>query len=261
MTINPSTPRNIDIYEAIERKVKMSLNCVQVGVVQSFDAENQLATIKIAMKQVTNISNDGTRSIREYPLLLECPTFILSGGNGFLTMPISQGDNCLVLFNDRDIDTWMNNGDGGVPTTARFHDLSDGFCLVGVRPLTDSLASYLESGIRLSNNGNSVIDLLNNLIETTAALFLHNGDHEVTGNSAVGGNQEVTGDSEVGGNLLVNGGMTVLGAVEGTGSGTLTIDADIIQVSGREIHAGNGATGTFESVTVVDGIVTGGTPV
>tara|TARA_R110000744_G_scaffold185884_1_gene305270 strand:- start:9730 stop:10455 length:726 start_codon:yes stop_codon:yes gene_type:complete len=240
MTLNPSTPNRIDIYDALARKINMGLNCVKVGVVQSFDSSTQLATIKIAMKQVVDIGIDDVKTLQEYPLLLECPVFVLSGGSDFISMPITEGDNCLILFNDRDIDTWLNSGDGGIPATSRLHDLSDGFCLVGVRPLTDSIASYLASGIRLSHNGDSLIDLVDGLIETTATLFKQNGDMQVTDN------------------MLVEGGLTVIGTVTGNGSGVMNIDANMVQSGGRSIHAGNGASGTFTQVTVVDGIVIGG---
>lgn len=252
MTIKPASPRKIDIYDALERKIRMGLNCVQVGVVQEFNTETQLASVKIAMKQVVRINEDGTQELREYPLLLECPTFVLSGSNDFISFPISEGDNCLVLFNDRDIDTWLNAGDGGFPTTVRAHDLADAFCLVGVRPLTASIATYLADGIRISHDVGAIIDLKDNLIESAATLFRHDGNMEVTGNVLIKGDTEIEQD------LLVRQGMTVLGTVEGNASGDLNIDADIVQSGGREIRAGNGASGTFNIVTVVDGIVISG---
>jgi len=246
MTNNPSQPRKMDVYDAIDRRTKLSLNCVQVGVVQSFDSSTQLATVKIAMKQVTNIDDQGVKTLQEYPLLLECPTFTLSGGSDFISMPISNGDNCLVLFNDRDIDAWLKSGDGGFPTTSRAHDLADGFCLVGVRPLTDSIASYLADGIRISHSVDAIMDFKDNLIESAATLFKHNGDIEVTGNA------EIEQNLEVGGN------MTITGDMFGNG-GTVTINDNITQQSGKVLSAGNGATGTFTTVTVLNGIVTGGT--
>jgi len=62
---------------------------------------------------------------------------------------------------------------------------------------------------------------------------------------------------EIDGNLTVRENMTIEGTTYGNG-GDWNIDANIQQSSGRSIHAGNGANGTFNIVTVVDGIVTGG---
>ena len=144
-------PQTMDIYDALERRTKRGINCIQVGVIQSFDTNSQLATVEIAMKQVTNVDDKGVKTIKDYPLLVECPCVTIQGGGDFISFPISKGDNCLVLFNDRDIDYWLNNGAGGVPTTTRMHDISDGFALVGLNPLTQSIVGYLANGIRLSH--------------------------------------------------------------------------------------------------------------
>lgn len=235
-----SRPDNSTVLKAQQRETQLSINCVKIGTIIEFDPNTQLASVQIAYKQVVSVDEAGNETLRDYPLLLECPVVVLFGGVDIISLPIQKGDSCLVLFNDRDIDYWLNHGDGGVPTTARLHDISDGVALVGIRPLTNSITNYLANGIRLSHGqGNSQIDLKENLIESIATLFLHNGNMEVTGNH------------------LVKGNFTVEGTTYGNG-GTWTIDSDIQQVSGRSIHAGNGATGTFHVVTVVDGIVTGG---
>lgn len=256
------TPDLGSTLDAARQQTTAMLNCVQIGEIQSFDAVTQLATVKIAMKQTKDISEDGTRTLVEYPLLLECPVFFLFGGNDFLSMPITAGDGCIILFNDREIDQWLNHGPDQYPVSIRTHDLSDAIALVGIRPLTNSVVGYLTNGIRLSHgNGNTRIDLKTNLIESLATLLLHNGNIQVTGNGLIEGNLTVEGNTVVQGNLTVEG--------QGYGNGgTMTIDANLTltggktfdapTVNGGTVHAGNGATGTFSTVTVVDGIVTGG---
>lgn len=229
------------------RDTQLSINCTQIGTIQSFDRSTQLATIKIAMKQVVGYDETGAKILRDYPLLLECPVFTMFGGDDVITMPISSGDSCIVLFNDRQIDEWLNFGDGRPPSVSRVHDISDGIAIVGIRPLVNSIPNYIGGGIGINHaGGNSKIDLVDDLIDMAAALLKQ------------AGNLLVTGDAEVEGDLLVNGGLTVLGTVTGDGSSEINVDADIVQEAGRSIHAGNGATGTFTSVTVVDGIVISG---
>lgn len=197
-------PQLETVLEANKRKAKLEINCVKIGVIEEFDKDTQLATIQISHKQVVDVKDDGSEVIKDYPILLECPVVVLFGGVDVLTMPIEQGDNCLVLFNDRDIDNWLNNGNGKVPITARLHDISDAFALVGIRPLTNSITNYLSNGIRLSHNGgDSQIDLKDGLIESVASLFLHTG------------NMQINGNLEVNGNLTVNGTIT---ATDGSGS-------------------------------------------
>lgn len=230
-----------DVLDLNKRQTALSINAVKIGIVRAFNKDTQRADVEIAYKQVKEILADGTRVYQEYPLLMDLPVVVLFGGVDFLSLPIQEGDNCLVLFNDNEIDQWAKNGNGGNCSTFRMHDLSDGIALVGIRPLTNSIVGYLANGIRLSHGGgNSQIDLKDNLIESIATLFLHHGNMQIKGN------------------LLVEQDFTVLGDAYGNGNGDFNLRANLRQQSGRSIHAGNGATGTFNVVTVVDGIVVGG---
>ena len=73
-----------------------------------------------------------------YPLLVDCPCFILQGGGAFIEMPIQKGDECIILFNDRDIDNWFN-GTTKEPNSNRKHTLSDGIAIVGINNKTKTL--------------------------------------------------------------------------------------------------------------------------
>jgi len=234
-------PANLtDVLDAWMRGGAIGINCIQIGIVQAFNSSNQTATVQIALKQVKEIAPDGTRTLVEYPLLLQCPVVVLYGGADFISMPITAGDNCLIFFNDREIDNWFSDGGVQAPTSGRVHDLSDGIALVGIRSLQNSILTYLANGIRLSHGAGATgtrIDLKDSLISSIATLFEHTGNMRIDGNLSVVGN--MTG--------------------EGGGSGNLQIISDITQTPGRTLKAGNGATGVFNTVTVEDGIVTGGT--
>ena len=64
------------------------------------------------------------------PLLLDVPVFF----PGYFSFDISAGDECLVIFADRCIDAWFQHGGQSVAVSARRHDLSDGFALIGFSP-------------------------------------------------------------------------------------------------------------------------------
>jgi hypothetical protein len=206
-----SPPDLTDLLNVNNTEVSKNINCVQIGIIESFESATQTATIRLALKQVVEILPDGTRILQEYPLLLVCPVIFLYGGAAFLSMPVQVGDNCIVLFNDREIDQWYSNGGVQTPLSTRKHDLSDAIALVGIKNLQTNIADYLNNGIRLSYAANSRIDLVSNAINTIAGLFTHTGNMRVTG-----------------------------------------------ECRGGTLRADNGATGTFDVVTVVNGIVTSG---
>lgn len=224
-----------DVHDELKRDIHMGFNAIQIGIIEKFDSAKQLATIRLAIKHVRDIAPDGTKTLVEHPLILECPVMVLFGGVDFLSMPITVGDSCIVLFCDRDIDYWLYNGGVNPPNTYRTHDNSDAIAIVGINSLQKSIATFLANGIRLSHGGgNAKIDFTDNLIASLATLFTHTG------------NMQITGD------------LTILGTTYGNSGSDWNIHANIRQDGGHSIHAGNGATGTFNIVTVVDGIVTGG---
>ena len=137
---------------------KRQINCHQVGEIVSFDPNTQTAEVQIKMTYLIN------GEIREYPLLIDCPCIILAGGDGALTMPISAGDSCLVLFNDRDMDNWYSGGQTMPPRTDRMHDFADAIALVGLRNKQNKISGYLANGVELKH-GKSTIKLRDGYID------------------------------------------------------------------------------------------------
>lgn len=73
----------------------------------------------------------GAQTLATMPTLLDVPIVFPRGGGYAATFPIKPGDECLVVFANRNIDAWWQNGGVQPPLTARFHDLSDGFAIPG----------------------------------------------------------------------------------------------------------------------------------
>jgi Phage protein Gp138 N-terminal domain len=231
----PVIPSQKTLFDNNKHATKKEINCVKIGIIQEFDASNQTAVVEIAFTQVVTIDAAGVKTIQEYPLLLQVPVFVLFGGVDFMSMPIKAGDNCILLFNDRDIDSWFIGSDKAYPNTSRLHDLSDAIALVGINPITKSIGDYITNGIRLSHSEGATrtrIDLLDAIINIYA------------NNVVIHGNLEVTGGLQIDG---------------GEGSSNVEIRCDIHQDTGFTLKAGNGASGTFETVIVENGIVIGGT--
>lgn len=122
-----------DVLALQKLDVFSSLNCVKVGQIVSFDGTKKTAQIQILFKRQLP---DGTAA--SYPLLFDCPVFTLQGGGAYLQMPITNGDHCIVLFSDRSLDDWYQNGSQAVPSSARAHDMSDGIAIVGLNALSNS---------------------------------------------------------------------------------------------------------------------------
>lgn len=139
-----------DVLDRTKNDVFYNLNCVQVGSIVSYDPEKNTASLQIGMKR--QLPNN---EIIDYPVLQDCPVFFLTGGQAYISMPIEPGDSCLILFNDRDIDTWWATGANNIPNTPRSHSLSDAICLVGIRNQSDNIT--LKTNAIEINGGNKKV--------------------------------------------------------------------------------------------------------
>lgn len=140
------TPSLADLLNLKMRETLLNLNCHAIATVESFDETDMTVQASLVYKRVilnTDANGTASESLQDYPLLVDCPAIIMQGGEGSLTFPISQGDTCLILFNDRDIDQWFFTGQTAqAPATDRLHSFSDGIALVGLRPATAPILDY-----------------------------------------------------------------------------------------------------------------------
>ena len=104
--------------QALKQDIFESLHCALPGKVVSFDADSQTVVIQPAVKTASGV---------ELPVLRDVPVFMP------VSFEIQEGDACLVIFADRDIDAWFETGESSVPPSGRMHSLSDGFAFVGFR--------------------------------------------------------------------------------------------------------------------------------
>lgn len=165
----PTLPSLTNLLDQLKREVMRDINCVKVGVIKDFNADTQEASVEIAFTQVTSTSTAGVKTYASYPLLFNVPVLFPCGGGFTLTFPITAGDECLVLFNDRQLDNWLATGAGSPPSNGRAHDLSDGIAIVGVRNLTRALANISTTSAQLrSDDGETYIDMAPGKIQIVA---------------------------------------------------------------------------------------------
>lgn len=144
--IRPSSNLSLkDVLNKHKSEIMLEMNCHAIGIIESFDSTNQTCTVKINYLKTRLVKDSQDEYVEEnykYPLLLDCPTMIYHGGDSGLTMPIKSGDNCLVLFNDRDIDNWFSGANEAPVATTRKHSLSDGIVFVGLNNAGNEITNY-----------------------------------------------------------------------------------------------------------------------
>ena len=107
---------NIEELQALKKDLLRSLHCALPGIVESFDSDRQMAVVRLTVKSLSGM---------ELPLLRDVPVYMP------VHFEVGEGDHCLVVFSDRDIDRWILSGEPSVPGSGRMHSLSDGFAFIG----------------------------------------------------------------------------------------------------------------------------------
>jgi hypothetical protein len=129
------------------------------GIIQSFNADAITCVVQPSIKAQVR-SPDGSMQWTALPLLLDCPVVPMRGGGCTLTFPITQGDECLVIFASRCIDAWWSAGGVQVQSEFRMHDLSDGFVIAGPFSQATKISGWSTSAVQLrSNDGEAYLQL------------------------------------------------------------------------------------------------------
>lgn len=143
VTVEPTMK---DMLDMMKKDINLSLNCHHIGQIEEFDKDQQVARVSIMYKKTYFDRNPKTKQYEsklvDYPILLDVPVVFLGGGKGSLTFPVTKGDECLLLFNDRDIDNWFSSGQVAPVATPRLHSISDAFAIVGIRSLNKVLGDF-----------------------------------------------------------------------------------------------------------------------
>lgn len=105
------------------------------GIIESVNFEECTCSVQPAIRARLTDSKTGDSDWIDLPLLIDCPLFFPSGSNCLFTFPVAKGDECLIVFASRCIDSWWAEGGIQNQHQLRMHDLSDGFVFVGFRSL------------------------------------------------------------------------------------------------------------------------------
>lgn len=139
--------------------LQAKLRTAMPGIIQSFNTTTMTCVIQPAIQAKVR-TPDGTLNDVSLPLLLDCPVQFAGGGGFSGTFPIAKGDECLVILSDRCIDAWWQLSGVQVQAELRMHDLSDGFCIPGIRSKPRVISNISTNSAQLrSDDGSSFFEV------------------------------------------------------------------------------------------------------
>jgi hypothetical protein len=195
--------------EASVRNILRNVGTSIPGFFLGFDPDTQLAQIQIAIQRV-----DLNGVSFEPPPLIRVPV-MFTGCNYFMEHQIDIGSEGLIIFSQRCIDAWIDQGGIAPNPILRFHTYDDAIFLPGLRSQPNKITSFQNNGIRLRNkDGDKFIWLKND------------------------GSAEITVDTlTINGEVIHNGNTTQTGdnSVTGSVSATVSVSAPSIQADSKEL--------------------------
>lgn len=119
------------------------LNCVRVAIVDEFFKDNLTVRVNIANKQVRGVKADGSQVLAEYPPIYAKVHFFGWGDVG-ATYPIIKGMEGILLFNDREIESWFINGSINPLAYDRSHAITDALFICGLHSMPNMITFVIE---------------------------------------------------------------------------------------------------------------------
>lgn len=104
-----------------------SLNTCLPGTFESYNFKEQKATVKPLLKTKFE---DG--AVADPNPIAEVPVVFPRTLNSGMTFPINKGDGCILLFTQRSLDLWLNNGGSVEPGDPRKFDATDAIAIPGL---------------------------------------------------------------------------------------------------------------------------------
>jgi len=181
------------------------------GIITKFDPDKLTCEVQPAIKALI-LDEKGVKNWVKMPLLVDCPVVFPSGGGFTLTFPLKNGDECLVMFASRCIDSWWQSGGVQVQAELRMHDLSDGFVLPGPRSVPKVPGAVSTTSVQLRNDaGDAYVSIdpdgqmdvvspvncnlsgANVNVNASGTILLNAPDIQLVGNVAITGTLDVSG--------------------------------------------------------------------
>ena len=195
--------------------IQYDLNCHRVGKIVKFNPDDLTCDVELLELKPTQSRLD------KYALIQGLPLLVSGGIDTNLTFGDVTGAECLVHFNDRDIDSWFDTGESYMPNSKRMHDFSDGF--VSLRPHNKNAVIDYEIDGTVLNKGQNKIKITSDsiIVSVVGGCVLTLKDNTAT----------------LAGDLIVNGNVTA--------SGTITGQTDVVAgaISGKTHTHTSGAPG------------------
>lgn len=180
------------LTNAIENGIREKLKLVNTsipGYVINFDANTQLAELQVAIERIDKEGNS-----TPWTPIISCPVQFPGGNEFILEYEINVGDEGIIIFSQRCIDSWVDQGGITPQSRIQFHDETDAYFIPGIKSQPNKITDFQNNGIRMRNQaGDNYIWLKNdNTAEIKVTTLIVDGNIQHTGTQTTTGSISAT---------------------------------------------------------------------
>lgn len=120
-------PTIFSVIKAFQQETFAKLNVMRIGVIDEVLADNEVRC-SITNKKLIATNKDGTSTWRDYPPIFAKVWYMGSGSSG-CDFPLTTNTPCLLLFNDREFESYFNSRQISPLCNLLMHDKTYCICI------------------------------------------------------------------------------------------------------------------------------------
>jgi len=170
------TPTMAEVIRLSIEAAALGLHTSMPGIVETYDPKRGTVSVIPALKRKYA---DG--QIIDLPEIPNVPLGFPKGTNFAMSWPIQKGDDVLVIFSERSLDIWKQQGGNGKtinPKDSRHHDLTDAIAIPNFTTLKSGrnldpenvVIRHGEAKLKISEKGYSIGNATAELLAQVKAL-------------------------------------------------------------------------------------------
>ena len=159
----------LTVLRALKHEIFAHLNCMRIGIIDEILPNNEVRC-SITNKKLMSTNSDGSSVWKEYPPIF-AKVYYMGSANNSISYPLTTNTPCLLLFNDREFDSYFKTGQISTLSDLRMHSLSDCICI----PL------FIPTAINNLTINGDIINLSATTINLNATTININGELIING--------------------------------------------------------------------------------
>lgn len=154
------------IKQAIDNRL-LDVHTALIARVESYDKEKQLADVSPVLKRRIK-TMEGEWVSEQLPVLCDVPVVFPRAGGFFISFPIKPGDFVQLIFNEVDIEDWLDDSSPTIACSQRF-TMHGAVAIPGVYPQTNTLLGAHEANLVIGKERGLQIHIDNEKIRLGSA--------------------------------------------------------------------------------------------